>query len=95
MVTIEDKDVKRFSWRNIVSRFGIPYAFISDNGTQFVGDLFSNFCTEHRINFYNSTPHYPQGNGQAEASNKTISSGLKIRLEAKRGKWEQELARVL
>ena len=89
LVTIEDKDVKRFAWRNIVSRFGIPYAFISDNGAQFVGDLFSSFCAEYKIKFYNSMPHYPQGNGQAEASNKTIGNGIKKRLQAAKGKWAE------
>ncbi|CAL9235582.1 unnamed protein product, partial [Arabidopsis halleri] len=42
-----------------------------------------------------STPRYPQGNGQAEATNKTILAGLKKRLEAKKGVWADELDGVL
>ena len=78
-----------------MSRFGIPYASISDNGAQFVGDLFSSLCAEYKIKFYNSTPHYPQGNGQAEASNKTIGNGIKKRLQAAKGKWAEDLHNVL
>ena len=62
---------------------------------QFVGELFSNFCAEHRIRFYNLTPHYPQGNGQAEASNKTVGTGAKKRLQASKGRWTEELQSVL
>ncbi|KAG7552326.1 Retrotransposon gag domain [Arabidopsis thaliana x Arabidopsis arenosa] len=42
-----------------------------------------------------STPRYPQGNGQAEASNKTILSNLKKRLSARKGGWYDELQPLL
>uniref|UniRef100_A0A2N9HMF9 RNA-directed DNA polymerase n=1 Tax=Fagus sylvatica TaxID=28930 RepID=A0A2N9HMF9_FAGSY len=32
---IRDTDAKRFLWKNVITRFGIPWAVISDNGTQF------------------------------------------------------------
>ncbi|KAM1569069.1 hypothetical protein ACFX10_034234 [Malus domestica] len=38
-----------------------------------------------------STPRYHQGNGQAEASNKTILDCLKKSLTNKKGKWPDEL----
>ncbi|XP_010513476.1 PREDICTED: uncharacterized protein LOC104789482 [Camelina sativa] len=38
---------------------------------------------------------YPQGNGQAEATIKTILDGLKKRLDAKKGAWADELDGVL
>ncbi|XP_050259725.1 uncharacterized protein LOC126704757 [Quercus robur] len=41
-----------------------------------------------------STPTYPQGNGQAEAVNKVIVSGLKRGWNA-RGKWVEKLPHVL
>lgn len=42
-----------------------------------------------------STPTYPQANGQAESSNKTIINGINRRLVAKKGKWVEELPKVL
>ena len=42
-----------------------------------------------------STPAYPQGNGQVEAINKVIVSGLKKRLDDAKGKWVEELSHVL
>ena len=32
LANIRDVDVKRFIWKNIITRFGVPYALISDNG---------------------------------------------------------------
>ncbi|XP_028068603.1 uncharacterized protein LOC114271192 [Camellia sinensis] len=93
LVTIKEKDVKKFVWKNVITRFGIPKALISDNGTQFDGKLFRRFYEELKIEFYNSTSAYPQSNGQAEASNKTILDGLKKRLEkAKAVALELDLA---
>ncbi|XP_028109536.1 uncharacterized protein LOC114308194 [Camellia sinensis] len=95
LATIKEKEVKKFVWQNVITRFGIPRALVSDNGTQFDGKLFHGFCEELKIEFYNSTPAYPQSNGQAEASNKTILDGLKKRLEKAKGKWAEELPNVL
>ena len=35
LVNIRDIDVKKFVWKNIVKRFGVPDSLISDNGLQF------------------------------------------------------------
>ena len=35
LANIRDVDAKRFVWKNIVTRFGIPHTLISDNGLQF------------------------------------------------------------
>ena len=48
-----------------------------------------------RIRNRYSTPVYPQGNGQAKATNKVIVSGLKKRLDNAKGKWVDELSHVL
>ena len=42
-----------------------------------------------------STLAYPQGNGQVEAVNKVIVSGLKKRLDDAKGRWVEELPYVL
>ena len=41
------------------------------------------------------TPAYPQGNEQAETSNKVIVNGLKKRLDDAKGRWVEELPHVL
>ncbi|RVW67554.1 Pol polyprotein [Vitis vinifera] len=85
--SIKDKDVTKFVWKNIVCRFGIPQTIIADNGPQFDSIAFRNFCSELNIRNSYSTQRYPQSNGQAEATNKTLINALKKRLEQAKGKW--------
>ena len=35
LANIRDVGVKKFEWRNVVTRFGVPRALVSDNGLQF------------------------------------------------------------
>ncbi|CAL2241653.1 unnamed protein product [Prunus armeniaca] len=53
------------------------------------------FLAKYGIKQHLSTPRYPQGNGQAEASNKIVLDCLKKRLEGAEGKWVNELPGVL
>ncbi|RVW95992.1 hypothetical protein CK203_027641 [Vitis vinifera] len=68
---------------------------VTDNGPQFDSIAFRNFCSELNIRNSYSTPRYPQSNGQAEATNKTLITALKKRLEQAKGKWVEELPGVL
>jgi hypothetical protein len=92
---IWDIDAKRFLWKNVVTHFGIPWAMISDNGTQFKRKLFKGFCSDLGIKNFFSSPGYPQSNGQAEVSNKVILNRIKRRLEEVKGKWLEELSSVM
>ena len=95
LANIRDADAKRFVWRNIVTRFGVPRVLISDNRLQFDSKAFRRYYCELGITNKYSTPAYPQGNGQAEASNKVIVNGLKKRLDDAKGRWVEELLHVL
>jgi transposase InsO family protein len=91
---ITDLDSKKFFWKNIITHFGIPRVLVSNNGTQFDSGPFKSFCEQYGIRNHFSTPAYPQGNGQAESSNKTLLDGIKKRLEQAKGKWVEELQNV-
>ena len=69
--------------------------FISDNVTQFDSKAFKRYCGELKIRNNYSTPAYPQGNGQAKATNKVILDRLKKRLDEAKEKWVDELPHVL
>ena len=94
LVGIRDVDAKRFVWKNIVTRFGVPHVLISDNGLQFDNKMFRRYCGELGITNRYSTPAYPQGNKQSETVNKGIVNGLKKRLDDVKGKWVEELSYV-
>ncbi|XP_075633752.1 uncharacterized protein LOC142606254 [Castanea sativa] len=92
---IRDLDVKKFFWKNIITRFGIPYTLISDNDLQFDNKAFRRYYCDLGITNRYSTPTYPQENGQVEAVNKVIVIGLKKRLDDTKGRWVEELPHVL
>ena len=95
LANIQDVDVKKFVWKNIVTRFGVPDSLISANGLQFDSKAFWTFCNDLSIKNRYSTPAYPQSNGQVVAINKTILKGLKKRLDWAKGRWIEELPNVL
>ena len=95
LANIQDVDVKKFVWKNIVTRFRVPNSLISGNGLQFNNRAFREFCSDLGIKNKYSTLAYPQSNGQAKAANKSIVNGLKKRLDSAKGRWAKELPNVL
>ena len=59
LANIRDVDAKRFIWKKIVTRFGVPHVLISDNGLQFDSKMFRKYCGELGITNKYSTPAYP------------------------------------
>ena len=92
---IRDIEVRNFIWKNIICRFGVPKEIVTDNGSQFISYDFKNFCDKYAIKLSFSTPRYPQANGQAESTNKTIVNTLKKRLEAEKSQWAEKLPEIL
>ena len=93
--SIKDRDVTQFIWKNIVFRFGIPRSIVSDNGPQFDSRVYRSFCQKLKIKNLYSTHRYSQSNGLIEASNKTLLTALKKRLDSVKGKLVDELFGVL
>ncbi|KAJ9552293.1 hypothetical protein OSB04_016338 [Centaurea solstitialis] len=92
---VRDKEVISFIQTNIIYRFGVPSEITCDNGSQFISERTRKFCDERGIKLITSTPRYPQSNGLAESSNKTIINSIRKRLKAAKGRWVEELPSVL
>jgi len=86
---------KHFIWRNIICRFGVPYAIISDNGTQFNATLTTDFLASLGIHNNFASVSHPASNGLAEVTNRTILEGLKKKVAANRKNWPDMLDEVL
>ncbi|KAL5549326.1 hypothetical protein UlMin_004557 [Ulmus minor] len=82
---VRDREVKNFIWKNVICRFGVPKEIVTDNGSQFISFDFQDFCKDWGIQLSFSTPRYPQANGQAESTNKTVINIIKRRLEKAKG----------
>jgi transposase InsO family protein len=63
---------------DVIYRFGIPNMIITDNGTQFTGKKFLNFCDDNNIRVDWLAVAHPKTNGQVERANGMILQGLKL-----------------
>ncbi|RDY05175.1 Retrovirus-related Pol polyprotein from transposon 17.6, partial [Mucuna pruriens] len=95
VAVISAERIKKFLWKKIICRFGLPAILVSDNGTQFASKITTEFCQELGIKQVFTSVEHPQTNGQAEAANKVILRGLRRRLEEAKGRVAEELPQVL
>ena len=79
----------------IITRFGIPRRLISDNRTPFINKVMKGLTEAYCIKHGRSTSYYPQGNGQAEATNRVMLKILKKMKHEYEGKWSDHLVDVL
>nr|KYP75999.1 Gypsy retrotransposon integrase-like protein 1 [Cajanus cajan] len=89
LAKITTENVQKFTWRNIVCRFGIPHTLVIDNGRQFIAQGFENFLRELDIKHLSTSVEHPQTNG------KVILRELKKRLGNAKGQWPDELPSIL
>ena len=95
LATITEAKIEDFVWKNILCRFGIPNAIVTDNGRQFDNNKFRMFCSKFNINLCFASPAHPQSNGQVEAINKIIKRTLKTSLDKAKGCWPEFVPQVL
>jgi transposase InsO family protein len=65
--------------------FWVPYSIITDNGTQFTGEKFLDFCDDNNIRVDWAMVAHPRTNGQVERGNGMILQGLKPRIFTQEG----------
>jgi transposase InsO family protein len=98
LTSIRSKQAVAF-FTNIIHRFGVPNSIITDNGTQFTGKKFLDFCEDHHIRVDWAAVAHPMTNGQVERANGMLLQGLKPRIYNdlnKFGKrWMKELPSVV
>jgi transposase InsO family protein len=77
----------------------VPNSIITDNGSQFTGKKFLEFCDKFHIRVDCAAVAHPQTNDQVERANGMILQGLKPRifdqLNNSGRKWLQELSAVV
>jgi IS30 family transposase len=93
--------------QDIIFCFRVPNSIITDNGTQFIGKRFLDFCGDNNIQVNWAAVTHPHTNGEVEHANGLILQGLKpciltqesedvhARLSARAGRWATEVPSVL
>ena len=67
----------KFIYEQLWCCFGCPIELVSDQGRHFVNHLIRELTSHYVVVHKKSTPYYPQANGLAESTNKTLQTILK------------------
>jgi transposase InsO family protein len=80
-----DSIVIKFLEENILLRSGYPRKIVTNNAQDFKSIAMVNLCKKCNIVLGHSTTYYPQGNGLAESSNKSLMTIInKVLIENKK-----------
>jgi hypothetical protein len=80
---ITTERVRKFYWKKIICRFGLPRCIVSDNGTQFASSTVVDLCKHQGIQTKFVSVIHPQANGKAESANKVILNGIKKKVRGR------------
>ena len=89
------KSTAKFLFEEIITKFGCPLEFVSDQGSHFINDTIKVLTQEFMILHRKSTTYYPQANGQAESTNKVMKIALTKMANANRTDWDTKLHAAL
>ncbi|GKU86485.1 hypothetical protein SLEP1_g1001 [Rubroshorea leprosula] len=95
MKKVDQSDVIKFIKEDIIHRFGLSETITTDQGTGFVSHQVEAFAKEISFRLLNSTSHYAQANGQAEASNKVVITLLEKMVDDNPKCWHELLSETL
>ena len=80
-LSADGKTTAQFIFNHIITRFGVPQAIITDHGSHFWDYMMAEMTSKLGLRHDNSTPYYPQANGQVEAVNKVLVTMLQRTIE--------------
>ena len=72
-----------FFFNHVIARFWVPQAIVTDHGKHFRNHMMSELTAKLGLSHDNSTPYYPQSNGQVEAIKKILKRMIGVR----KGNW--------
>ncbi|CAN6562475.1 unnamed protein product [Malus baccata var. baccata] len=87
--------VKNFIASKILHRYVVPETIVTDRGPSFISKEVEEFASQYKIKMIQSSPYYPQSNGQAEASNKILVNIIKRMVIDSPEKWHERLGNTL
>ena len=80
-----------FIKENIIVRFGVPHRIINDNGTLFINSDVRKMLEFYQVKHHRSSPYYPQGNRQEEATNQVLIKIISKMSQEYIGGWATHL----
>lgn len=79
----------------VICRHGTPEKLLTDQGTNFIGELFQEICKLLDIDKIQTTAYHPESNGIVERSHRTIMAGLSQFIDEDQRNWDAWLPYVM
>eukprot|EP00253_Pinus_taeda_P003272 PITA_03272 len=92
---VDHQVVMEFLTENIFTRFGCPHKLVTDNAATLRAKELVDKFNSMGIKLVHSTSYYPQGNGLAESSNKSLIRIIKKLSEDNKKNWDSKLKYAL
>jgi hypothetical protein len=84
-----------FIFNHVIARFGVPQSIVTDHSSHFRNFMMSKLTKKLGLHHENSTPYYPQANGQVEAINKVLITMLRRMIGIHKTSWHTMLFSAL
>jgi len=68
--------IKKFLYDHIFTKFSYPFTIVKDQGTHFINTIICYLIDHFILKHTCSIVYYPEGNGQAEFTNKVFGTLL-------------------
>lgn len=81
---------KTFS-EEFICKFGVPESLLTDQGSNFMSELFQRICQLFQIKKLNSTAYHPETNGSLERFHKTLGEYLRNFTDKDPANWDSWL----
>jgi hypothetical protein len=85
------KTATLFLFNHIIAHFGVPQAIITNHGSHCRNVMMLELTEKLGLHHDNSTPYYPQDNGQVEAINEVIITMLRRMIGIHKTSWHTML----
>jgi hypothetical protein len=79
----------------LITCFGVPHAIVTDHGAHFKNQMMSELHVKLGFHHENSSPYYPQANGQVEAINKVLKTMIQCMVGENKTSWHLQLFSAL
>ena len=74
---------------SIILVYGIPQQIVTDQGTQFLSELFQRLCKLLRITKLNTTAYHPESNGALERTHRALTEYLRCFCAGDKSDWNK------
>ena len=87
--------VSIFLFNDVIARFGVPWAIVTDYGSHFHNQMMVKLSSKLGFRHEKSTPQYPQDNDQVESIKKVFKTMLRRMVGEHKSNWHLTLFSAL